>query len=269
MIYFAWSPEEETLMASRLEERQTTLWIILEQIDPLTGTASPVYEAEASPDLESMVPMAAIFEWAAKDRLLLYGTVTGDRLVDFSSQPVQFTNVVPDLFKDVSSSEGASISGGESGTGNQDYHLYVGMGLTPGGKFYIYHAENGLVDEFPFTTHLLLIFPNGKTVFAQYWGNEPASANTVRVINVDSMKEPYDLIVKGHSPRDGTWLAEEVLPGAKQILFSSRYGISLVDVASGAIQNFWEPENQDQYQEFNYDNRPYFLQQGRDVGLAK
>jgi len=107
------------------------------------------------------------------------------------------------------------------------------------------------VDEFPFTTHILLVFPNGETVFAQNWVNEPSSADTVRVIYVDSSKEPHDLIVKGHTPRESAWLPEYVLPGAQQIVFSSNHGISLVDIESGTLLNFWELENQDQYQDFN------------------
>ena len=250
-IYFAWSPGNETLIASRLEERQSVLWIILERIDTSTGAALPVYEVEASPDLQFMVPMGAIIEWVAKDKLLLFSTIIGYRLVDISSQPVQFTNLYPDLFKIDTPSEGATISDCEQGTGNQDYHLFVGMGMVPNGKFYLYHAESGLVDEFPFTTHILLVFPNGETVFAQNWVNEPSSADTVRVIYVDSSKESHDLIVKGHTPRESAWLPEYVLPGAQQIVFSSNHGISLVDIESGTLLNFWELENQDQYQDFN------------------
>jgi WD40 repeat protein len=250
-ISFAWSPWEEKLVSSRLEDRQGEMWIIIESIDAATGTASPIYEVQASPGLQGMEPMSAGFEWISKDQLRLWDTMIGEGLIDISSQPVQFTNLYPDLFgMEAPSMNAVSISGSTPGTGGHDYHLFVGTGLVAGGQFYLYHAESGLVDIIPFDQSLILVFPNRDTVTAQLWGAKPSSKDIYRVINVDTTMEPFDLEVKGHTPRPGTWLTEAMLPGAQQDLFSSIQGISLVDLKSGEILHFWGLENQEQYQDF-------------------
>jgi hypothetical protein len=250
-ISFAWSPWEEKLVSSRLEDRQGELWIIIERIDTATGTALPIFEVQASPGIQGMEPMSVGFEWISKNQLRLWDTTLGEGLIDINSQPVQFTNLYPDLFgMEAPSMNAVSISGSTPGTGGQDYHLFVGTGLVADGHFYLYHAESGLVDSIPFDQSLILVFPNRHAVTAQLWGEKPSSKDIYRVIYVDTAMEPFDLEVKGHKPRPGTWLSTDILPGAKRALFSSIQGISLVDLKSGEILHFWGLENQEQYQDF-------------------
>ena len=249
---FAWSPWEDKLVSTRLEDRQGELWIIIESIDPATGNASPIYEVQASPDIQWMDPKSAGIEWTSKDQLMLLDSImTQMRLIDINSQPVQLTNAFPDLFGIEFPGVGVTISGSEQGTtGGHDYHLFVGTGLVADGHFYLYHAESGLVDSIPFDQSLILVFPNRHAVTAQLWGEKPSSKDIYRVIYVDTAMEPFDLEVKGHTPRPGTWLSTDILPGAKQALFSSIQGISLVDLKSGELLHFWGLENQEQYQDF-------------------
>jgi WD40 repeat protein len=248
---FAWSPWEDKLVSTRLEDRQGELWIIIERIDTATGIASTIYEVPASPDIQWMDPKSAGIEWTSKDQLMILDSITQMRLIDINSQPVQLTNAFPDLFGIEFPGMGVTISGSEQGTtGGQDYHLFVGTGLVADGHFYLYHAESGLVDIIPFDQSLILIFPNREAVTAQIWVEKPSPKDIYRVIYVDTAIEPFDLEVKGHTPRPGTWLSTDVLPGAQQVLFSSIQGISLVDLKSGEILHFWGLENQEQYQDF-------------------
>ena len=72
---FAWSPWEDKLVSTRLEDRQGELWIIIESIDTATGTASPIYEVQASPEIQGMEPMSAGIEWTSKDQLMLLDSI--------------------------------------------------------------------------------------------------------------------------------------------------------------------------------------------------
>lgn len=68
------------------------------------------------------------------------------------------------------------------------------------------------------------------------------------MVLIDSGIKPYDLTVKGHTPRPSDLLTA-MLPGAKQILFSSIQGISLVDLKSGETLRFWRFEDQEKYED--------------------
>jgi len=198
-----------------------------------------------------MDPKSVGIEWTNKDQLMLLDSFTQMRLIDINSQPVQLTNAFPDLFGIEFPGMGVTISGSEQGTtGGQDYHLFVGTGLSPDGQFYLYHAESGVVDIIPFDQSLILVFPNREAVTAQIWAETPSLKDIYRVIYVDSAIEPFAITVKGHTPRPGSWLSTDILTGAQQVLFGSIQGISLVDLKSGEILAFLGLENQEQFQDF-------------------
>jgi hypothetical protein len=250
-ISFSSSSWEPKLVSSRLEKRQGELWIVVERIDAATGNASSIYEVQASPDLQSWEPMGASIEWVSKEQLLLSDTITGMRLIDISSQPVQYTNLFPDLFGfEFPSMNIVTAWGSMEGTGGQDYHLILATGMAANGQYYIYHSESGVVDQYPLAPPLLVVFPTGEGGTVPSFVNGSQTNNTFRVILVDSNIEPYDLVAKGHIPSQDIWSFATILPGAQKVLFSSTQGISLVDLKSGEILHFWELENQEQYQDF-------------------
>jgi hypothetical protein len=72
----------------------------------------------------------------------------------------------------------------------------------------------------------------------------------LKVILVDSGVEPYDLVAKGHAAGDISWSFATILPGSQTVMFSSVQGISLVDLVSGEMLNFWGLDNQVEYQSF-------------------
>jgi hypothetical protein len=251
-IGFARSSWEPKLISSRLEDRQGELWIVLESIDTATGSASRITEIQASLELQYSSPMSAGIERINKDKLLVYDTITGMRLYDISSQPLQFTNLFPDLFGIEYPGMGQVTAWGTMrGTGEQDYHEILVTGGIPDGQYYIYHPESGLVDQYPLDPPLLVVFPNGEGGIWQSFVESSPSNNTYKVILVDSGKEPYDLVVNGHAAGQDSWSFATILPDARRVMFSSIDGISLVDLESGEILNFWGLINQEEYQDFN------------------
>jgi WD40 repeat protein len=245
----SWSPGDEKLIASRIEDRQDEKWIILEEIDTATGGTSLILEIQASQDIENSYPMMAYFQWVGKDKVLIDNTMTGMRLYDISNQPTQFTNVFPDLFGFEDPYARINMPYPVMGTGDEDFHLVLSTDDRPDGQYYVYHPESGVVDQYPLDPPLLVIFPTGEAYIVQSTINPP-TRDVFRVILIDSNTEPYDLVVKGHAPRVGSGLSAVVLPGLEQALFSSVQGISLVDLKSGEILRFWELENQERYADF-------------------
>jgi hypothetical protein len=243
-----WIPGEEKLYASWIEERDG-LWIVLTLVDPTTGAASPLYEVQASRELYNQEPKSASVQWIDKDLLLVYDTISGGSLVDLSTQPLKSTDLFPDLFGfDKPSPESVSSWGATHDSNRENYHLTLTTGMAPGGTFYIYHPENGRVDRYPLDMPLLVVYPKGDggiEASLEY----PPSYEVVRVILVDSDVEPYDLVVKGHNSVQSFWSFATILPDTKQVLFSSRDGISVVDPQSGELESFWGFENQEQYQD--------------------
>ena len=217
-----------------------------------TGSASLITEIQASPELQYSSPMGAGIEWISKDEILVYDTITGMRLYDISSQPPQFTNLFPDLFGiEYPGMDKVSVWGRMAGTEDGDYHFIFETGMAADGQYYIYHPESGLVDQYPLDPPLLVVFPNGEAGIAQSFVESSPSNNTYKVILVDSGKEPYDLVANGHAAGQDIWSFATILPDARRIMFSSIDGISLVDLESGEILNFWGLKNQEEYQDFN------------------
>jgi len=249
---FAWSSGEEKLISSRIEDRQGDLWIIFDSIEIEKGTATPVYEVRASQQLAMQDPQVAYFELASDNEIFISDTDTGMALIDISSQPARQTDHFPDLFGIVAPSmQSITTRGTVRGTGEQDYHLILATGMAAAGQYYIYHPESGVVDQYPLDPPLLVVFPSGEGGTVPSFVDSPPSNNTLRVVLVDSDTQPYDLVVKGHSPGAYSWSFATILPGARRVLFSSVQGISLVDLQSGETLKFWGLENQEQYADFS------------------
>ena len=250
-ISLDWSPWEPKLISSRIEERQGELWVVLAYIDTSTGSSSLITEFQASPELQNGYPMFVGVGWMSKTQILVGDISSWARLYDLSSQPIQFTNLFPDLFgMEFPSMGNISFTNIIQGTGGQDYHLTFATGFDPDGQYYIYHTESGKMDRYPLDPPHLLVFPTGQgDIASSYMGIQPLN-NTYRVIFVDSDREPYDLVAKGHTPVQNSWSFVTFLPGAQRVMFSSIQGISLVDINSGDTVNFWGLENQEQYADF-------------------
>jgi WD40 repeat protein len=250
-ISLDWSPWEPKLISSWIEERQGEYWVVLAYIDAVTGSASPITEFQASPELQNSYPMYVGVGWLSKDQILVGDISSWSRLYDLSSQPIQFTNLFPDLFGMEFPGMGPIMSSNTiRGTGGRDYHFTFTTGFDMDAQYYIYHAENGAVDQYPLDPSLLVIFPTGQgDIVSSYMGSQPSN-NTYRVIFVDSDTQPYDLVAKGHTPGQNSWSSATILPGGQRVMFSSIQGISLVDLQSGEILKFWGLENQEQYADF-------------------
>ncbi len=242
-----WIPGEEKLYTSRIEDRGG-LWIVLESIDPTTGTSTPLYEVQASVYLNNVEPKYADVDWIDKDLLVINDTITGGVLIDLSTQPVQSTNLFPDLFGfEKPPMETISAWGVTHNSTRQDYHIILTTGMAADGKNYIYHSESGVVDQYPLNPPILVVGPGANGGIAQSFVEIPQTYDTLRVIWVDSDTAPYDLVVKGHPSVTNVWSFATVLPGVEKVLFSSSSGISIEDIKSGEVLNFWELENQEQY----------------------
>jgi len=187
-----------------------------------------------------------------KDQILINDSSAQSKLYDIISQTIKLTDPYSDMFGMEFPGMGAVTAWGRiGGEGEPDYHEIVVTGGIPDGQYYIYHPESGEVDQYPLDPPLLVVFPNGEGGIVESMVQESTSNDTNRVIIVDSDREPYDLVVKGHTPRTGSWSFATLLPDAKRVLFSSILGISLVDLESGEILNFWGLESQEKYQDFN------------------
>ncbi len=243
-ISFAWSDWVPKLISSRIEDRQGKMWIILESIDTVTGSVSLITEILASAELENKDPMSAGIERISKDQISITDSLTGSKIYNISSKTIQVANPLSDLF----GIEPPDIQE-VNGWGSVGDHEILDIGGIAGGQYYIYHPESGKVDKYSLDTPLLIVFPNGEGGIVQSSESSVPSNNTYKVILVDSGLDPYELVVKGFTRQD-TWAFATILPDAQRVMFSSEEGISLVDLMSGEILNFWVFENQAQYIDF-------------------
>jgi WD40 repeat protein len=251
-IGFARSSWDPKLISSRLEDRQGELWIILESIDTATGSTTLITELQASPELQYSSPMSVGIDRLNKDQILINDSSAQPKLYDIISQTIKLTDPYSDMFGMKFPGMRAVTAWGKiGGEGEPDYHEILVTGGIPDGQYYIYHPESGLVDQYPLDPPLLIVFPNGEGGIAQSFVESSPSNNTYKVILVDSGKEPYDLVVNGHTPGQDSWSFATILPDARRVMFSSIDGISLVDLESGEILNFWGLESQEKYQDFN------------------
>jgi hypothetical protein len=246
-----WIPGDENLYSSRIEDREGVLWIVLERINAGTGSASLILEIPASPEIRNSYPMWASVDWLSKDQVIVENTIDGMTMYDLGSQPLQPVNVFSDLFGiKYPGMDQLSASDLMCRTGETDKYLVLGTGFVADGQYYIYHFNTGAVDQYPLDTPLFVVFPCGESMVAQSFVGNMESYNTLKVILVDSGVEPYDLVAQGHAIGEISWSFATILPGGQTVMFSSVQGISLVDLVSGEMLNFWGLDNQVEYQSF-------------------
>jgi WD40 repeat protein len=249
--YFDWSLDGAKLFSCRIESRQGDLWLVFESIDTVTGAPTPVFETQASAQLQNVNPKLAWFDWVNDHEILISDKESYMDLVDIANQPVKFTDSFTNLFGiKAPSIESITAWGVMDGLEGQESHLILATGGVAGGQYYIYHLESGKMEQYPLDPPLLVIYPSGEGGISQSLVDSPSQKSTFRVILVDSGTQPFDLVVKGHETIQNFWNFATPLTGTQQVMFTSRQGISLVDIASGEIKSFWSFEGQEQYQDF-------------------
>ncbi len=256
---FTWSPWEEKLVSSRVDQGER---IILESIDPVSGVAELIAEfpviTEGSGWGHSVSPGVG---WTANDQILLHYLDNWHeqlKLIDLISQPVKITDVFIDLFGIDSPSLDHALSefGEIDATGRENYYLILATGLSPDGQLYLYSGETGLVETYSFDPPKLLVFPNGDITFADRFGEIPIGEEPYQVIHIDTDKEPFNLEIIGRIPGQSPWGKVVMIPGRDQLLIAKDQGVSLVDLESGEILKLWELENQAQYDNFSLHPSP-------------
>jgi len=259
---FIWSPWEQKLVSSRVEKREGFFGIVVESIDPITGTADLIAEFpvvnEGGSWYHSVSP--GLF-WTTKNQLLLHyldNQHEQEKLIDLIWQPVKVTDVFIDLFgiEAPSLDSGLSHFGEINTTGGENYYLSIGIGLSSDGQLHLYSAETGLVETYSFDPPKLLVFPNGDIAFTDTLGEEPMGKDPYQVIQIETDRKPFDLEIRcqiaGHTP----YSKVVTIPERDQLLIAKDQGISLVDLESGKILHSWALENQAEYIHFNMDLSP-------------
>lgn len=259
---FVWSPWEQKLVSSRVEKREGFFGIVVESIDPITGTADLIAEFpvvnEGGSWYHSVSP--GLF-WTAKNQLLLHyldNQHEQEKLIDLIWQPVKVTDVFTDLFgiEAPSLDSGLSHFGEINTTGGENYYLSIGIGLSSDGQLHLYSAETGLVETYSFDPPKLLVFPNGDIAFAPTFGEEPMGKDPYQVIQIDTHRKPFNLEIRCQIPGHTPYSKVVTIPERDQLLIATDQGISLVDLESGETLRFWVLENQAEYVDFFLDPSP-------------
>lgn len=256
--WFSWSPYEAKLVSGRLEEREDWFGIVLEDIDLTTGGASLILELPIKKEGLSKDNQHVSISWLAKDVLNLGhwldysgNYIVRDLVVDINDQPEVIADVYPDLFgMEALNVEHVTSWGYNGNSDGQDYYFVVCEGFLPGGQFYLYSSETGVVETYSLDPPKLLVFPNGNFEIAEAVRGNSTSEDSYQVILVGTDKASYDLQIQGYIPGQTSWSKIESLPVKGQLLIATDQGISLVDLESGETVAFWVLENQAQYDDF-------------------
>jgi hypothetical protein len=242
-VCFKWSPWEEKVLLTRLEERKNVNWILIEHLDPQTRIRSnpTIYRAHSQNGWRDCA------RWLGKERYLLSEANGSFWLVD-ARKPDERINLFLDLFERsfYMTQRGSTYFGSIPGAGGEDFHIYADFVFRGDREVFLYHAESSILDKMPDDMNTVFLFPNGEVYSTILDETEPPkNIDLFRVIHVDAA-EPKSIVVPGHLPRQSVYLQVDALPGTQQLLFSSVQGISLVDVNSGETLHFWrldEPEH--------------------------
>jgi hypothetical protein len=154
----AWQPDGELLAISRLNGRDashgSTLFIINGDNGQLIHTL-PLAEAtdQSSPRVD----------WLGVQELLLGGSGVL-RILDFSTEPPQSTDVVAEIFGlDLDFPDEVWGNGWEVDWQNGSYILTLQANHPRNQALYLYRSATGMVDVYDEAVSLLLLFPDGQT----------------------------------------------------------------------------------------------------------
>ncbi len=230
----AWQPDGELLAISRLNGRDasdgSTLFIINGDNGQIIHTL-PLEEAtdQSSPRVD----------WLGVQELLLGGSGVL-RILDFSTDPPQSTDVVAEIFGlDLDFPDEVWGNGWEVDWQNGSYILTLQANHPRNQALYLYRSATGMVDVYDEAVSLLLLFPDGQM---EQWTKpelESAQEDEFVLIDVASGEVHSALTIGGHTPRDYPRLSLAYLIESDQLVVASSQGISRHDLPTGEMSNFW------------------------------
>ena len=198
--------------------------------------------------------IGGFLSWTAKNQIFLHyldNYHEKEKLIDLSSRPVEITHVFTDLFgiEPPSLNSELTLFGETNITGEEDYYLSVGTGLSPDGKLYLYSAKTGLVETYSFDTSKLFIFPDGDVLFGETY-DETIEDMPLQIIQIGSDRPHYNLEINGKIPGQYKHGKIILVDDDQHLLVCSDQEISLIDVESGEMLQSWVLENHEQYDDF-------------------
>ena len=233
---FAWLPGGERLAIARLNGREvsnegSTLYLI----------------AGDTGQVEVNLPLAGDFgqsapwiEGLSEQELLMHSM--GDLvIVDFSTDPPQFTNILADIFYlDIDYPHEVSAAGSFLDKDGNGYYLAVRLNHPRNQATYLYHSETGRVNVYDHEHHTLLLFPDGQLVEMAKQENMPSFRDEYDLVLVDALETVQpQLAFTGHTPREYPHLSLVYLAATAQIAVGSAHGVSLVSLPNGEIEVYW------------------------------
>ena len=230
----AWQPDGELLAISRLNGRDARDGSTLFIIDGDNGQiihSLPLKEAsdQSSPRVD----------WLRDQELLLNGSGVL-RILDFSTDPPQSTDVMAEIFDlDLDFPDEVWGNGWEVDWQNGSYILTLQANHPRNQALYLYRSATGRVDVYDEAVSVLLLFPDGTL---EQWAKpelESAQQDEYVLIDVASGERLSALTIGGHTPRDYPRLSLAYLAELNQLLVASSQGISQHDLLTGEMINFW------------------------------
>ena len=219
----------------REKESGSTLYLVEGDTGEILEFQSLAYASDQS---------APRVEWLTNNQLLLHGSGIL-AVVDYSTEPIQVADVRKDLFSldiaypyEITSWASVVDPAGES------YYLAARVELLDNQYVYLYHSESGSVEIHHPVPNLLLFFSDDEWAQLLHFESGIPQEDEFEMVWVEEPeRDPQDLVVKGHTPRNYPILFPAYLPRSSQIVFSSAQGISLVSIPDGETMMFWELSN--------------------------
>jgi len=120
------------------------------------------------------------------------------------------------------------------------YHLALWVNHPRNQDLYLYHSDTGSVDVLRPDVHAILFFSDGQWEGLLKPEDTPTYRDEYDLVWVDQPRDPWRLVVQGHTPRHYPLLFPRYLPQSEQMAFASSQGVSLVSVPDGELLHFWE-----------------------------
>jgi len=233
---FAWSPGGGRLAIARLNgqdaSQDSTIYLI--------SAGSGEVQA-ALPVKDASNQSAPAVEFLSEDELLLHGQ---GRLIilDFSTSPLQTTDVMRDLFSlDLDYPGAISAAGSYRILGEEGYHLVVRTNHPRNQAVHLYHSQDNRVEILHPSTHALLLLPDGEAVGLPRLESSPEAGDAYELYWAGAgSQEPIHLDVEGHLPREYPGLSLQYLPHSSRLAVASQQGVSLIALPQGELLRFWD-----------------------------
>jgi hypothetical protein len=232
----AWLPGGEHLVISRLDGRSgSNAGATLYLVDGSSG------QVETSLHLPGVFGQSAPWvEGLSETEILLHSS--GDWLiVDFSSNPPQFTNVLADTFNlDVVFPDEISASGSFVDKEGSGYYLAVRLNHPRNQATYLYHSATGQVHVYDHEHHTLVLLSDGELWEMAKQEAEPYRDEYDLVLATQPEVAQPRLTLSGHRPRDYRHLSIKYLAATSQLVVASAHGVSLVSLPDGEMAAYWD-----------------------------